>query len=171
VGRGKESQRLRSRNTNWAWRGFVLNSAKFRDQLAGGGIFGDESVGAGREGFFHEAAGAVLGKEDDLDVREFVFDQAGGFEAADDRHRNVHENEVGLVLFGEADGISSVGGFADDFDIGVGLKNFADRSSDDVAVVHYENTQRRCLRYSVFRKAGFRGHSIAPQEPKYRLGY
>ena len=118
-----------------------MNSAYLRDQSAGGGIFGDKSLRAGREGLFHEAPGTVLSEKDNFDVRAFMLDQPRGFKAANDRHRDVHENEIWIVLFGEADGVSSIGRLANDFNIGVHPKNLANRSSDNVAVVYDQDTQ------------------------------
>lgn len=71
-----------------------------------------------------------------------MLDEAGCLKSADDRHGNIHENELGGVLAGEANGVATVGGFADDLDIGVGLKYFADGFANDFAVVNDENTQR-----------------------------
>lgn len=107
-------------------------------------------MGSGGQGFLHEAARAVLGEEDDFDAGERVLDQTRGLEAADDGHGDVHEDEIGLVLFGEADGISAVGGFADDLDVSMGLKDFADRPSDDVAVVNDQDTKGGSRHYNIF---------------------
>lgn len=120
-----------------------LDAANLSDQFTACVVLRDEAVGSGGQRFLHEAAGAMLGEEDDFDMWERVLDEARGFEAANDGHGDIHEDEVGLVLFGVADGVSAVRSFADDFDIGVGLKNFADRPSDDIAVVDDQDTKGR----------------------------
>ena len=123
--------------------GLGLDAADFGDELTTRGILGDEAVGASGGGLFHKAAGTMLGEEDDFRLRQVMLDKAGGLEAADDGHGDIHEDEIGPELFSEVDGVATVGGLGNDLDVHVGLEEFDDGFSDDLAVVHDENAQRR----------------------------
>ena len=53
------------------------------------------------------------GEDDDLNARRDPADLTGRLHAVEDRHRNVHEDDVRHQLLGQLHGCGAVGRFAD----------------------------------------------------------
>jgi hypothetical protein len=88
-------------------------------QLVGVVVPEEEAAGARSE----RAEGVVVdlegGEHDHPDPSEVrvLGDGAGGFDAVNLRHADVHENDVGSSTAGEVDGVTSICGLADDDEV------------------------------------------------------
>lgn len=119
---------------------FVLEAGELGDDFAGdGGLERGFSAGGAADGFGEFFGGDVFqeitdgtggeGGEDLVVVVEGgeheylrsgcgLADEAGGFDAVHAGHAQVHEDDVGTEFLREGDGFASVGGLADEHEIG-----------------------------------------------------
>src|SRR5262249_52972542 len=91
-------------------------------------------------------------------------EDAGGGDAVEAGHSDVHEYDVGEVLLGEADGVVAVGGLADDVDVVLGVEDHAEPGSDEFLVVddeHFDAPVPLALR-------GIRATTANPPSGRYR---
>lgn len=89
----------------------------------------------------------------------------GGVDAAEFRHDEVQDDQVGLELDGFEDGFVAVGGFAANGPVGVG-KQGAESLADNFVIISEEDAQR-CGRH-VMSAAG--GYSYSPAIGYLALG-
>jgi hypothetical protein len=107
-------------------------------QQAGAVAFGEDQL----DGDVGEGPGrgaGVLGEEDDRNFGHDLFELAGGLQAVEDRHGNVEDDQVGLALNGQVDGVLAVAGFGAEFVILLGLEHSAKHFADEGIVVSDEN--------------------------------
>ena len=62
---------------------------------------------------------------DHANVRVFGREAAGGFDAVEFRHGDVHHDDIGPQAGCELDGFAAVAGFADDFEVRLGAQKHA----------------------------------------------
>ena len=70
--------------------------------LLGGAVLDQVAAGAGPDGVGEHLLVGVHGEHHDLDVGQLAADLAGGLDAVELGHRDVHEDDVGLELVGQA---------------------------------------------------------------------
>ena len=87
----------------------------------------------------------MLADDENLDRGKFFFQNLGRFQAIHGGHGDVEEHDVGLVLFDFVDGIDTVDGLANNFDIRFGAQNLADTPTDALTVVNYEHPKSATL--------------------------
>jgi hypothetical protein len=92
------------------------------EQIGLGAVLEEIALGAGGEGADEEGLVAVHAQHNDADVGIALDDLRRRVDAVELGHSDIHDNNVGRELFGEADGFAAIGGFADDFDSRVGLE-------------------------------------------------
>ncbi len=98
-------------------------------------IFEQISLGAGRQGADQEGLIAVHAQHNDADVGIALDDLGGGIDAVQLRHGNIHDDDVGRELLGEANGFAAVASFADHFDGRVGLEQELKALADHAVIV------------------------------------
>ncbi len=100
------------------------------DDELGGGLLDQKSARAGGSGFVDIGVVAVGGEHDDSGGGRGQDDLAGGFQAVEQRHGDVHEDDVGPHLGEHGHGFTTGFGFADDvhvrFEIEHAMETFAD---------------------------------------------
>ena len=58
-------------------------------------------------------------QDHDLRRGEVLDDAAGGLDAIDLRHGDIHDDDVGFEGLGQADGVGAIAGLPDDFHVGL----------------------------------------------------
>ena len=106
-------------------------------QVARGAALDQVGEAAGLVGLLLEGRALEGGEQDHLDGRAGVLDQAGGVQAAEDRHAQVHQDDVGLQLLGQGDRVGAVGGLADDVEAGL-EQQLDQRLPEHVVVVDHQ---------------------------------
>ena len=81
---------------------------------------------------------AVHRQDHDREVRELGVDPPGRLDPVEDRHRDVHHDDVGLELAGQAHGLAAVAGLGDHRHAGV-LERPADRLAQELVIVGEED--------------------------------
>ena len=99
-------------------------------------------------------------QHNDADVGIALDDLGGGIDAVELRHGNIHDNNVGRKLLGEANGFAAVAGFADHFNRGVGLEQELKALADHAVIVGNEyfgvvEGMRAASEVSIGRLRGF----------------
>ena len=84
-----------------------------------GGALDQVGEAAGLLGLLLQGRALEGGEQDHLGGGAGVLDQAGGVEAAEDRHAQVHQDHVGLQLLGQRDRVGAVGGLAGHVEAGL----------------------------------------------------
>src|SRR5262249_5344434 len=74
--------------------------------------------------------------------RGVVDDAARRFEPVDARHADVHQGDVGNQLVREVRGFGAVAGFADDFDVWLGVEQGAKTGAHEQLVVGEQDTDK-----------------------------
>ena len=108
------------------------------EEFGGGGGLDDVGGGAGVEHGADELGVGVHGEGDDADFGVGFEDAACGLDAVEVGHVDIHNDDVGAEVPGEFDGVAAGGGFADDFEIGVGGEDGAEAVADEGVVVGEE---------------------------------
>jgi hypothetical protein len=100
-------------------------------QIVGHGIFQQIAAGAGAQDLAHVDRVLVHAQGDHANVRIVGREAAGGFDAVELRHGDIHDDDIGPQAGGEFDGFAAVAGFAHNFEVGLGAQNHAE------ALPHY----------------------------------
>ena len=100
-------------------------------------------AGAGLEDQAHDLFGLIGGEDEHLGLWKQALELAGGIEAIQVRHPDIHDDDVGLELFGLCDGFTAGGGLAADFPTGMDLDEVAETASDDFVIVGEEDSNWR----------------------------
>lgn len=81
--------------------------------------------------------GVVGGQDEDTDAYQVVVggDQAGGLDAVEVGHADVHDHDVGAGAAGKPDGLAAGAGLADDRHVGGGLDEHREGLPDQGLVV------------------------------------
>lgn len=98
--------------------------------------FGEQTDGAGAVRLLEFLARA--GDHDDPGIGVEPADDVDDVEAVHDRHVDVHEDDVGMVLFVEVDRFNSVLGDTHDL-LANGVERFAKEGADSLVVIHHKN--------------------------------
>ena len=77
-------------------------------------------------------------EHDDADVGHVLFDLAGGLHAVHLGHGDVHQDDVGLEVLGQADGLLAVAGLADDVEALVGHRTVKTFTQHPVVVRQHQ---------------------------------
>src|SRR5206468_2988721 len=75
------------------------------------------------------------GEDQDARGRGLLYDLPGAFDAVEQRHRDIHHNDVRTEGRRELYGLTAGLGFAGDFDIGFGFEQRAQSLPDDGVIV------------------------------------
>src|SRR3990172_5978372 len=94
-------------------------------------LLDDVAVGAGLQGAGDVLVLHVAGEHEDFGLGQAAADLTRRLDAVEAGHDRVHEDDVGLDLLGDLDGLAAVGGLADDLEAGLGLEHVAERLADD----------------------------------------
>ena len=78
---------------------------------------------------------------------------AGGFDAVQLRHGDVHDDHIGLKLFAELHGFAAVAGLADDLHVGLRGKNHVEALPDQHVIVGQKNSDHTSSRGRSFARA------------------
>src|SRR5579859_1664702 len=112
-------------------------------EILGDGGFQDVAARAGGGRLANHFLTFVLAEDEHLSIGKGGADQAGGLQAVEVRHADVHHHDVGLKAFCECDGVVAVSGFTADFKTGSGGDQGAHASADDFMVVYNKNANQR----------------------------
>src|SRR3972149_7022904 len=102
-------------------------------------LLDDVAVGAGLQGAGDVLVLHVAGEHEDFGLGQAAADLTRRLDAVEAGHDRVHEDDVGLDLLGDLDGLAAVGGLADDLEAGLGLEHGAQRLAGDGGVVGEED--------------------------------
>jgi hypothetical protein len=89
----------------------------------------------------------MLTHHNNLRVRQLPAQAPGNIQTADARHTDIEENKVRLEFLRSLDCFCAVRGFAADFPAWLGRQDASYATSNDLAVISNENTQKTNLRY------------------------
>jgi hypothetical protein len=70
-------------------------------------------------------------------------DLTGGFDSVELRHADIENHDIGVMLGDKLDGLPSILGFGDYFEIGLPLEEQPQTGSDDVVIVGKDNADLR----------------------------
>ena len=110
-------------------------------ELLGREVLEQEAVRAGPEGVVDVLVEVESGEDDDAGIRggRFGPDEAGGLDAVEAGHADVHEDHVRADLAGQCYGLCSVGGLAGDLDAGLAFENEPEADPYQLLVVRDEH--------------------------------
>ena len=97
------------------------------------------------QGGEHVVVEMERGQHDDVGRSGQLVEVSGGGDPVHVGHPDVHQHDVGLQRGGCGEGVSSVGGFADDVDGGVGAQDHPQSGAHEGVVVDEERTGRHRL--------------------------
>lgn len=83
-------------------------------------------------------------------------DSAGGFDPVGVGHADVHEDYVGSMLAGHGDGGGAVGGFADHFDVCLGVEQGPEAGADVSALTTRRAVATRAGSYRCWEQSSHR---------------
>ncbi|MDP9679503.1 hypothetical protein J2S47_000005 [Streptomyces griseoviridis] len=84
------------------------------DEFLGACVFEEEAGRAGSQGLVGVLVEVEGGQDQDPRATAGLGDAAGGLDAVDAGHPDVHQDDVGAQSRGQANGLLPLGGFADD---------------------------------------------------------
>jgi len=128
------------------------------DELVGRSAFEQKAAGAGTDRLI-DVLVEVEGREDQhLGRRVGAGEQApGGFQAVQNRHADVHQDEVGRKLSYLGERVAAVVGLADDVEVGLGLEDHPQPAADQCFVVDDQDAD-----HGVMCGRGSRARTIYP---------
>ena len=83
------------------------------------------------------------GEDENFGGRRGFADLASGFDAVQERHADVEDGDVGLVLGGFFDSVAAVGGFGAHLPAGARLEKSAEAGADDGVIIRDQDGERR----------------------------
>jgi len=104
-------------------------------ELRGSGILEEIAASAGIEGAHDVGFVGMHAEHDDAGGGRLFKDGLSGLNAVEERHGDVHNNDVGRQRGRKGDGVAAVIGFADDFEIGLALEESAEAGAHDGMIV------------------------------------
>lgn len=115
------------------------------EEFAAGGVFEEETRGAGAEGSVDVFVEVEGGQDEHAGAFEgwVGADEEGGFESVEDGHADVHQDDVGEGAAGEVDGLASVGGLPCDGHVGLGVDEGGESVAYGGLVVGDEDADHR----------------------------
>src|SRR5690606_34299540 len=113
-----------------------------RHELVAAGVLQEESARAGLQRTECIVVEVKRREDEHLDLRRVARDPRGGLDAADARHPDVHEHEVGAQLERAPDGVLTVDGFSDDREVGFGVEDQSEAEAAELLVVGEEDADR-----------------------------
>jgi hypothetical protein len=124
--------------------GFVLaEGLDGVEEDAVGFVFEDVTASAGFDDLLNEVVGLVHGEDENFSGRGDFANLASGFDAVEERHADIEDGDVGLVLGGFFDGIAAIGGFGADLPAGARLEKSAEAGADDGVIIRDQDGERR----------------------------
>lgn len=99
------------------------------------GVLEEVAAGAGAEDFADVDRIFVHAEGEDAGLRVLLHDAAGGFDAVEFGHGDIHDNHVGLQFAAHRYGVAAVAGFANNFHVGLGAEDHAEALADDGVVI------------------------------------
>ena len=111
------------------------------DEVEVHGVFKDVAAGTGFKRLADERVFGMHAEHEDRDIGRFCEDAARGFDAVDLGKRTVHDDYVGMELFGELNGFEAVAGFAHDLERRLVFEDPAEAAADKSVVVDEEDCQ------------------------------
>jgi len=104
-----------------------------------GFVLEDVAAGAGFDDLLDEVVGLVHGEDKNFGGGRGFADLAGGFNAVEERHADVEDGDVGLVLGGFFDSVAAVGCFGANLPTGARLKESTEAGADDGVIIRDQN--------------------------------
>jgi hypothetical protein len=105
-------------------------------------IFQDISESAGLERFQDKPAIGVHGKHNDFGFRVFLNDPTGRFYTVQIRHRNIHQNNIGLLSLDRLDRLDAIAGLGNHLDIAAVHKQVAKAVPEQAMIIGYDYAYR-----------------------------
>jgi len=90
-------------------------------------------------GLAHLGRGVVEGEHQDLGAGQALVDQPRGADAVEVGHGQIHEDDVGLVLFGQHHGLQAVRRRAHDLDLRVQVQDFLEALAQETLILGDEH--------------------------------
>ena len=139
------------------------------EQVGGRCVFQQEPARACVQGFVHVLVQVEGGQDEDAYIGASVVgqDAAGRVEAVHDGHPDVHQDDVGLGADDEVDGRCSVGGAADDVEVGCSVEQHLESCADQGLVVDDRDANHCAARAvsigsSTVSNEATAGHTVRP---------
>jgi len=104
-------------------------------------VFQDVAAGTGFERLADERVFGMHAQHEDGDVGKFGENAAGSFDAVDLRKGAIHDDDGGVELLGELNGLEAVTGFAYDVERRFVFEDAAKTAADEGVVVNEEDGQ------------------------------
>ena len=100
----------------------------------------DQVSGGSRLDHLFDVLGiAMRGKDENFRRRDGFENLTGGLKAVQERHRDIHDNDIGAKSLGQLHRFPSGLGFGDNFDIAIGLDEEPQPLAHDGVVLDQEN--------------------------------
>ncbi len=109
------------------------------DKLSSGRVLQQVACGAGLNGREDVTVGVVGGEDEHPSLMRELPEPLDRLDPAHNRHAQVHEDNVGVQLFGLAYGVGTVSRLTDDLELDVAGEDAADAVADNGVVVDDED--------------------------------
>jgi hypothetical protein len=124
--------------------GFVLaESVNGVEEDAVGFVLENEAAGAGLNDLLNEVVGLVHGEDENFGGWGGFANVACGFDTVEERHADVEDGDVWLMLRGFFDSVAAVGGFGANLPAGARFEESAEAGADDGMIIRDQDGERR----------------------------
>jgi hypothetical protein len=103
-------------------------------------VFEEEAAGPGPHGVVDVFVEVKGGEDEHAALRAGGDELAGSFQAVEHWHANVHEHHIRVLFGGDGEGLLTVGGLADDLDVGLHVKKQPETGAHQLLIVGQYDT-------------------------------